>query len=90
MTLRVKLKNYDKLWNLMQTKKQSFIEACMNILFGYAVALGSQLLIFPLFGILIPMRDHIWISIYFTIISLTRSYIIRRYYNHKHRGQYVR
>lgn len=74
----------------MQTKQQSFIEACMNILFGWAVALGSQLVIFPMFDIHIPLGEHVLISAYFTIISLTRSYLIRRYYNYKHRGEYVR
>lgn len=67
----------------MQSKAESFIEASLNILFGAGVALGSQLIIFPQFDIHIPIGDHLMITLYFTVISLARSYLIRRYYNFK-------
>ena len=35
----------------MQTRWQSFFESCINVAIGYGVALMSQILIFPLFGI---------------------------------------
>ena len=65
----------------MQTKKQSLIESIVNILIGYFTALFSQLLIFPLFDIDIPIQDNLLIGLYFTLISLARSYLIRRYFN---------
>ena len=65
----------------MQTKKQSLIESIVNILIGYFTALFSQLLIFPLFDIDIPIQDNLLIGLYFTLISLSRSYLIRRYFN---------
>ncbi len=67
----------------MQTKFQSFIESLTNILIGYFTALGSQLLIFPLFNINIPIQDNLLIGLYFTLISLVRSYVLRRYFNKK-------
>ncbi|MFV7791296.1 hypothetical protein ACNSOP_08980 [Aliarcobacter lanthieri] len=67
----------------MQTKLQSLLESFINILIGYLVALGSQLIIFPLFGIDVSFMDNLLIGLYFTIISLARSYIIRRYFNKK-------
>lgn len=65
----------------MQTKKQSLIESVVNILIGYFTAVFSQLLIFPLFDIVIPIQDNLLIGLYFTLISLARSYLIRRYFN---------
>ena len=67
----------------MQTKLQSFIESTVNILIGYLTAICSQLAIFPLFNIDIPIQDNLLIGLYFTLISLVRSYLIRRYFNNK-------
>lgn len=67
----------------MQTKLQSLYESFINILIGYLVALISQLLVFPLFDINVSFSDNLLIGLYFTIISLVRSYIIRRYFNKK-------
>ena len=67
----------------MQTKFQSFVESLTNILIGYLTAICSQLAIFPLFNINIPIQDNLLIGLYFTLISLVRSYLIRRYFNNK-------
>lgn len=67
----------------MQSKLQSLIESVINILIGYFVALLSQLLIFPMFDINVPIKDNLLIGLYFTIISLIRSYLVRRYFNKK-------
>ena len=67
----------------MQTRKHSFIESCVNILIGYGIALTSQILIFPLYGIDISLDTNIWIGIWFTGISLVRSYVIRRWFNRR-------
>jgi len=69
----------------MQTKTQSLIESIINILIGYIVAVLSQLLVFPLFDIVVPFTDNLLIGAYFTVISLVRSYIVRRYFNKAHR-----
>ena len=65
----------------MQTKYQSLIESLINILIGYLTALLSQVLIFPLFDIYVSLQDNLLIGLYFTIISLLRSYMVRRYFN---------
>lgn len=65
-----------------QTKIGSFTESCINIAIGYGVALASQLLVFPLFGINIPLSSNIAIGAIFTVISIARSYVIRRVFNH--------
>jgi len=69
----------------MQTRFQSFLESLANIAIGYGVALGAQLLVFPLFSINIPMSSNIAIGIIFTLVSLVRSYALRRFFNWLHR-----
>jgi hypothetical protein len=64
-----------------QSRLGSLIEAGMNILIGYGVALGSQIVVFPWFGIHVPLSTNLWIGLWFTLISLVRSYIIRRWFN---------
>ena len=64
----------------MQTKKHSLIESFSNVAIGYFVALLSQLLVFPLFDIYIPLSDNMAIGAWFTMISIARSYTIRRWF----------
>ena len=63
----------------MQSKKRSLFESVTNIMVGCGVALGSQYLIFPMFGIVgVTFGEHLGITVWFTVISLARSYILRR------------
>lgn len=71
---------------VMQTKTQSFVESVANVAIGYMVALLAQIAVFPLFGIRIPMRDNMMIGAIFTVISIARSYAVRRLFNHIHGG----
>jgi len=62
----------------MQQKKHSALESATNVLAGYGVAIASQVIIFPWFGIHVPLRTNLWIGAWFTVISLGRSYCLRR------------
>ena len=68
---------------MQQTKLGSMIESLMNIVIGYGVAILSQIFIFPLFDIHISLSTNLWIGAWFTLISLIRSYVIRRWFNAK-------
>lgn len=65
----------------MQSRKHSAIESLVNVLIGYLVAVGSQVAIFPFFAIHIPMHQNFIIGLWFTLISIVRSYILRRVFN---------
>ena len=67
----------------MQSKKHSLIESVSNVLIGYLVALFSQLLIFPFFDIDVSLSDNLLIGLWFTLISIVRSYTLRRFFNRK-------
>ena len=64
-----------------QSRIASGIETLTNIAIGFGVALASQYLIFPWFGIQLPLSSHLWITVWFTVISIVRSYLLRRYFN---------
>ena len=65
----------------MQTKLSSLTESIINVFIGYVVAILTQITIFPLFGIYTTFSDDLAIGAIFTVISLARSYCIRRMFN---------
>ncbi len=68
---------------MTQTRLQSLIETATSVAIGYLVAGLSQLLIFPLFGIKVAFTDNLLLSGWFTLISVVRSYLVRRGFNRK-------
>ena len=66
---------------MKQTKIESLIESLLNIIVGYGVALSAQIIIFPLFDIHVSHYEHAAMGGLFTIVSLVRSYAIRRLFN---------
>lgn len=65
----------------MQTRLFSLIESLTNVGIGYFTALATQMAVFPLFGIHLPMADNILIGLIFTAVSIVRSYAVRRVFN---------
>lgn len=65
----------------MQTKKGSIAEAWANIAVGFTINYFANLLIFPLFGMHISPGKNFLMGCIYTIISLVRSYILRRWFN---------
>lgn len=68
---------------MSQSRLSSFIEALMNIFIGFSINYIANLLIFPLFGMQISLSDNFWLGMIYTVISLVRSYVIRRWFNAK-------
>ena len=67
----------------MQTKRQSFIESLTSTTIGIIIGIVLNLTILPIFGYPVSLSDSLWISVIFTIVSIIRSYIIRRWFNSK-------
>ena len=66
----------------MQSRRQSLIEAITNVVVGYALALLTQIVVFPWFGLKVSLNDNLAIGAIFVIISLLRSYALRRLFEH--------
>lgn len=69
---------------MIQTKTQSAVESVASVAIGYGVSLVANATILPLFGIAISMSDNLSIGAIYTIISVARSYCVRRAFNHYH------
>jgi len=56
----------------------SLIEAIANVAVGFCVALLTQTIVFPLFGLQVGLGDNLAIGGLFTLASIARSYVLRR------------
>ena len=65
-----------------QSRAGSLVEALANVVVGYLLALATQHLLFPLFGFAASLAEHGAIAAVFTLISLCRSYLLRRLFAH--------
>lgn len=67
----------------MQSKIGSAVEVGINVLIGFAINYVANLLILPAFGFasLTPGTNFV-IGVLYTVISVARSYVIRRWFNH--------
>lgn len=65
----------------MQTRLGSIAEAWANILVGFTVNYIANLCIFPLFGMHISLANNFWMGCIYTVISLVRQYVLRRWFN---------
>lgn len=64
-----------------QTKLGSFIEVCINIAIGFAINWVANIYILPLYGFQITGGQAFSMGLIFTVISVVRSYVIRRWFN---------
>ena len=67
-----------------QSKKHSLLEAALSTFIGFWVAVASQYIIFPVFGIYTSFSTHIYMGLFFTVVSIIRSYYVRRLFNYLH------
>ena len=63
---------------LAQSRRMSLLEAITNVVFGYAIAVVTQTLVFPFFGIDTGLKEHLTIGLAFVGVSLLRGYLLRR------------
>lgn len=65
----------------MQSRGMSLLEAVTNIAVGYGVAILTQILVLPLFGLHATLQDNLLIGGLFTLSSLVRGYALRRLFD---------
>ncbi len=65
-----------------QTIMGSIAEAWLNVFVGFSINFGANMLILPLFGFHdLTLGKNFIIGMLYTVISLVRSFVIRRYFN---------
>jgi len=62
----------------MQSRGMSLIESVTNVVVGFGLAVLTQVLVFPVFGIAVTFDQHVSIALIFTLVSLARGYVLRR------------
>ncbi len=63
---------------MKQSRFMSLAESIANVAVGYLLALATQVIVFPLFGIKASLSEHLAIGAAFTGVSILRSYTLRR------------
>ena len=64
-----------------QSHFHTFLESWLNVAIGIGVAIAAQRLIFPWFDIDVGHDENLAIALLFTVVSLVRSYVLRRLFN---------
>jgi hypothetical protein len=66
---------------MTQTRLGSRIEAIINVIIGFAINYTANMLIFPMFGFHISPGANFALGCIYTVISVVRSYCVRRWFN---------
>lgn len=66
---------------LSQSKKASFVEACVNTLFGFTIQVAAQYGLFVFFGVKISTSQFWLFTVAMTVLSVARGFVIRRLFN---------
>lgn len=65
----------------MQTRLGSFVESWANIAIGMGINIVANLIVLPWFGFDVTPSKAAGMALIFTVISLVRSYYLRRLFN---------
>jgi len=63
---------------MKQSRAMSLVESVANVIVGYGVAVVTQILIFPIFGLHTTLAQNLKMGAIFTIVSIARSFALRR------------
>jgi uncharacterized membrane protein len=73
-----------------QRRAESMLEAATNVSLGFVLALLTQAAAYPFFGIHTTLQTDTAIAVIFTLVSLARSYVVRRLFERAATEQGVR
>ena len=68
---------------MRQTKLGSFYEALINVAIGFGINYCANLVILPLFGFHVSLADNFYIGLLYTVVSVVRSYVVRRWFDRR-------
>ena len=63
---------------MKQSRLMSLVESVANVIVGYGVAVVTQFLIFPIFGLHTTLAQNLKMGAVFTVVSIARSFALRR------------
>ena len=63
---------------MKQSRVMSLVESVANVIVGYGVAVATQIVVFPIFGLHTTLAQNLMMGGIFTVVSIGRSYALRR------------
>lgn len=69
---------------MKQSRLMSWLESLINIAVGFGISLAAQMFFLPLLGVAIDFHQNLLFALIMTVISLLRSYILRRVFEALH------
>jgi len=63
---------------MKQSRLMSLVESVANVIIGYILAIATQIVVFPWFGLEAALGEHLAIGAAFVGVSLARGYLLRR------------
>lgn len=73
----------------MQTRRQSMHEAIINVIVGFSINMLLNFSVFPLFGWHISLQQNLMLGVVYTVVSIVRSYVLRRFFNKAHAPKHI-
>lgn len=69
---------------MKQSRLMSGLESLINIVVGFGISLAAQMFFLPLLGVEIAFHQNLAFAVIMTVISLVRSYLLRRAFEAMH------
>lgn len=66
---------------MVQSRLSSFYEAMLNTIIGFVLSFTAGFIIYPLCGVEITAGANFAVVLIYTLISIVRSYAVRRWFN---------
>ena len=66
---------------MTQSRTMSAAESVANVAIGYGIALITHVVVFGALEIPVSLEQNLCIGVVFTVVSLIRSYLLRRFFN---------
>lgn len=63
---------------MKQSRTISLVESLTNVAIGYGIAVVTQIVVFPLFGLSTTIAENMVMGAIFTVVSIARSFTLRR------------
>ena len=63
---------------MRQSRLMSLVEAVANVVVGLIMAMATQIVAFPLFGLQASLGQNVRLTLVFTVVSIGRSFLLRR------------
>ena len=67
----------------MQSRLASFVEALTNVAIGFLISLVGQVVVSHWYNLPLNFAQNMQIVLFFTVLSIGRSYFVRRWYNRR-------